>query len=207
MLSVCSVVALMLAWVRRRAYRLISCLSTWPKACIQVTGKCMRGGSGSPLITKPHVYSGRARQATRDYTQPAPTAEPGKLPVGTSYAENSIIKGPHSPDPERAPSTAALGKTSTERLLKSQVRNRLPKTRRTKTAICTFNARTLASEASVEDLLMQARKIKYVVIGLNETRRHRPLTPPMTPVKNCSLEHAIPEALAVWVSSSTRTWP
>ncbi|XGW19910.1 hypothetical protein V3C99_003613 [Haemonchus contortus] len=42
-------------------------------------------------------------------------------------------------------------------------------------AICTFNARTLASEACIEDLMMQARKIKYDVIGLTETRRHRPL--------------------------------
>nr|CDJ89022.1 LINE-1 reverse transcriptase [Haemonchus contortus] len=38
-------------------------------------------------------------------------------------------------------------------------------------AICTFNARTLASEACIEDLMMQARKIKYDVIGLTETRR------------------------------------
>ncbi|VDO19009.1 unnamed protein product [Heligmosomoides polygyrus] len=41
--------------------------------------------------------------------------------------------------------------------------------------ICTYNARTLASEASVEDLMMQARKIKYDVIGLTETRRHHAL--------------------------------
>ncbi|VDO62031.1 unnamed protein product [Heligmosomoides polygyrus] len=41
--------------------------------------------------------------------------------------------------------------------------------------IKTYNARTLASEASVEDLVMQARKIKYDVIGLPETRRHHPL--------------------------------
>ncbi|KIH61753.1 hypothetical protein ANCDUO_07969, partial [Ancylostoma duodenale] len=41
--------------------------------------------------------------------------------------------------------------------------------------VCTFNARTLASEASIEDLMMQARKIRCDVIGLTETRRHRPL--------------------------------
>ncbi|VDL76638.1 unnamed protein product [Nippostrongylus brasiliensis] len=42
--------------------------------------------------------------------------------------------------------------------------------------ICTYNARKLASDASVEDLMMQARKMKYsVIIGLTETRRHRPL--------------------------------
>ncbi|KAK6749005.1 hypothetical protein RB195_001549 [Necator americanus] len=39
--------------------------------------------------------------------------------------------------------------------------------------ICTYNARTLASEAVIEDLMMQAKKIKYDVIGLIETeRRH-----------------------------------
>ncbi|KAK6764088.1 hypothetical protein RB195_024423 [Necator americanus] len=42
-------------------------------------------------------------------------------------------------------------------------------------AICTYNARTLASEAAIEDLMMQAKKIKYDVIGLTETRRHHPL--------------------------------
>ncbi|EYC25013.1 hypothetical protein Y032_0012g1643 [Ancylostoma ceylanicum] len=41
--------------------------------------------------------------------------------------------------------------------------------------ICAFNARTLASEASIEDLMVQARKTRYDVIGLTETRRHRPL--------------------------------
>ncbi|KAK6765943.1 hypothetical protein RB195_025702 [Necator americanus] len=39
-------------------------------------------------------------------------------------------------------------------------------------AICTYNARTLVSEAAIEDLMMQAKKIKYDVIGLTETRRH-----------------------------------
>ncbi|KAK6727699.1 hypothetical protein RB195_005404 [Necator americanus] len=42
-------------------------------------------------------------------------------------------------------------------------------------AICTYNARTLASEAATEDLMMQAKKIKYDVIGLTETRRRQPL--------------------------------
>uniref|UniRef100_A0A7I4Y3X6 Creatinase_N domain-containing protein n=1 Tax=Haemonchus contortus TaxID=6289 RepID=A0A7I4Y3X6_HAECO len=40
---------------------------------------------------------------------------------------------------------------------------------------CTFNARTLASQACLEDLMMQARKNKYDVIGLTKTRRHRAL--------------------------------
>ncbi|KAK6740197.1 hypothetical protein RB195_008580 [Necator americanus] len=42
-------------------------------------------------------------------------------------------------------------------------------------AICTYNARTLASEVAIEDLMMQAKKIKYDVIGLTETRRRHPL--------------------------------
>uniref|UniRef100_A0A0K0CZE3 Endo/exonuclease/phosphatase domain-containing protein n=1 Tax=Angiostrongylus cantonensis TaxID=6313 RepID=A0A0K0CZE3_ANGCA len=37
--------------------------------------------------------------------------------------------------------------------------------------ICTYNARTLAWESSIEDLLMQARMMRYKVIGLAETRR------------------------------------
>ncbi|KAK6753801.1 hypothetical protein RB195_013029 [Necator americanus] len=39
----------------------------------------------------------------------------------------------------------------------------------------TYNARTLASEAAIEDLMMQAKKIKYDAIGLTETRRRHPL--------------------------------
>ncbi|RCN40287.1 hypothetical protein ANCCAN_13774 [Ancylostoma caninum] len=41
--------------------------------------------------------------------------------------------------------------------------------------VCTFNALTLAPEASIEHLMMQARKIRYGVIGVTGTRRHRPL--------------------------------
>uniref|UniRef100_A0A0K0DDD3 Endo/exonuclease/phosphatase domain-containing protein n=1 Tax=Angiostrongylus cantonensis TaxID=6313 RepID=A0A0K0DDD3_ANGCA len=40
--------------------------------------------------------------------------------------------------------------------------------------ICTYNARTLASESSVGDLLMQARRIRYDVISLAEARRRHP---------------------------------
>ncbi|ETN71271.1 hypothetical protein NECAME_14312 [Necator americanus] len=41
--------------------------------------------------------------------------------------------------------------------------------------IRTYNARTLASGAAIEGLMMQAKKTKYDVIGLNETRRRYPL--------------------------------
>ncbi|VDM58879.1 unnamed protein product [Angiostrongylus costaricensis] len=40
--------------------------------------------------------------------------------------------------------------------------------------ICTYNACTLASESSIEGLLMQAGKIRYDVITLAETRRLQP---------------------------------
>ncbi|VDM54814.1 unnamed protein product [Angiostrongylus costaricensis] len=40
--------------------------------------------------------------------------------------------------------------------------------------ICAYNARMLASESSIADLLMQARRIKYDVISLAETRRRQP---------------------------------
>ncbi|KAK6763250.1 hypothetical protein RB195_023820 [Necator americanus] len=42
-------------------------------------------------------------------------------------------------------------------------------------AICTYNACTLASEATTEDLMMQTKKIKYDVISLTETRQRHPL--------------------------------
>ncbi|KAK6766068.1 hypothetical protein RB195_025776 [Necator americanus] len=41
--------------------------------------------------------------------------------------------------------------------------------------ICTYNARTPASEAAIEDLMMRAKKIKYDVIGLTEARRRHTL--------------------------------
>ncbi|VDM63595.1 unnamed protein product [Angiostrongylus costaricensis] len=40
--------------------------------------------------------------------------------------------------------------------------------------ICSYNACTPASEFSIEALLMQARRIKYDVIGLAETKRRHP---------------------------------
>ncbi|KAK6734137.1 hypothetical protein RB195_017735 [Necator americanus] len=41
--------------------------------------------------------------------------------------------------------------------------------------ICTYNVRTLASEAAIEGLMMQAKKINYDIIGLTETRRRHSL--------------------------------
>ncbi|EYC37785.1 hypothetical protein Y032_0766g2174 [Ancylostoma ceylanicum] len=71
--------------------------------------------------------------------------------------------------------------------------------------ICTFNARTLASEASIEDLMVQARKIKYDIIGLTEMRRHRPLNAIFGIGEELFLEPAIVEELVELMPSSTRT--
>ncbi|VDM62048.1 unnamed protein product [Angiostrongylus costaricensis] len=88
---------------------------------------------------------------------------------------NTVKNGPHSPDSEGVPSSAALGRTSTERLLKSQGQWELPGPRRTKVTISTNNAPTLASESSIEDLFMQERRIRYDISSLAETRRRQPL--------------------------------
>ncbi|KAK6762174.1 hypothetical protein RB195_023041 [Necator americanus] len=49
-------------------------------------------------------------------------------------------------------------------------------------------ARTLESDAAIEDLMMQARKFKYDVIGLTETRRRHPLTAMYDTGENLFLE-------------------
>ncbi|KAK6749884.1 hypothetical protein RB195_002100 [Necator americanus] len=41
-------------------------------------------------------------------------------------------------------------------------------------AICTYNARMLASDVAIKNLMMQARKLKYDVLGVNETKRRHP---------------------------------
>ncbi|ETN79555.1 hypothetical protein NECAME_09764 [Necator americanus] len=73
-----------------------------------------------------------------------------------------------SPDSGGKPGTVAPGKTGL------QESYRPPKLKRTR-MICTYNARTLALEAAIEDLMMQARKVKCDVIGLTETRRRHSL--------------------------------
>uniref|UniRef100_A0A7I4YLH6 Uncharacterized protein n=1 Tax=Haemonchus contortus TaxID=6289 RepID=A0A7I4YLH6_HAECO len=61
-------------------------------------------------------------------------------------------------------------------------------------AICASKARTLASEACVEDLTMRTKKIKYDPSGLIETKRHRSLYSKLE--MNGSLEHATVDASA-----------
>uniref|UniRef100_A0A0K0D099 Endo/exonuclease/phosphatase domain-containing protein n=1 Tax=Angiostrongylus cantonensis TaxID=6313 RepID=A0A0K0D099_ANGCA len=64
---------------------------------------------------------------------------------------------------------------STKKLLKSQGQWKLPGSRKTMVTICTYNVRTLACELWIEDLLKQARRIRYDIIGLSETRRRHPI--------------------------------
>ncbi|KAK6760660.1 hypothetical protein RB195_021934 [Necator americanus] len=82
--------------------------------------------------------------------------------------QNTVIEI-ESPDYEGKPGTVAPVVTGLQESC------RLPKRKRTRMTICTYNARTLASEAAIEDLMMQTKKIKYDVIGLTETRRRHPL--------------------------------
>ncbi|KAK6727635.1 hypothetical protein RB195_005369 [Necator americanus] len=73
-------------------------------------------------------------------------------------------RSPKSHDSGGKPGTVAPGKTGLQESF------RLPKRKRTRATICTYNAQTLASNAAIEDLMMQIRKINYDVIGLTETR-------------------------------------
>ncbi|RCN49910.1 hypothetical protein ANCCAN_03945 [Ancylostoma caninum] len=65
---------------------------------------------------------------------------------------------------------------------------------------------TLASEASIKDLMMQARKIRYDVIGLTETRRHRPLNATIDSGEELFLAACDSRGVGRSETSSTRTW-
>ncbi|ETN75422.1 hypothetical protein NECAME_12408 [Necator americanus] len=73
-----------------------------------------------------------------------------------------------SSDSGGKPGTVAPGRTGLQESC------RLQKRKRTRMAICTYNARTLASEAAIEDLMMQAKKTKYDVIGLTDDETTSP---------------------------------
>ncbi|KAK6743387.1 hypothetical protein RB195_010567 [Necator americanus] len=121
----------------------------------------MGGGVESPPTNKLHMST----PGERNFSQKLMGLEACKLPMGFKifYAKHSNRK--ESPDSGGNPGTVAPGSTGLQESC------RLPKRKRTRMAICTYNARTLASEAAIEDLMMQAKKIKYDVIGLTETRR------------------------------------
>ncbi|VDM56801.1 unnamed protein product [Angiostrongylus costaricensis] len=92
-----------------------------------------------------------------------------------------------------------------ERLLKSQGQWTQPGFQRTMVKICTYNPRTLASESSMEDSLVQARRIKHDVIGLAETRRRQPFKAVYDSGEKLLLgtEHATVEKSAALAFSST----
>ncbi|KAK6742512.1 hypothetical protein RB195_010028 [Necator americanus] len=100
----------------------------------------------------------------RKFSQKFMVLEACNLLVGFKiFTQNSNRK--ESSDSGGKLGTVAPGRTGLQESC------RLPKRKRTRMAICTYNARTLASEAAIEDLMMQVKKIKYDVIGLTETRR------------------------------------
>ncbi|KAK6764597.1 hypothetical protein RB195_024790 [Necator americanus] len=66
--------------------------------------------------------------------------------------------------------------------------------------ICIYNACTVVSDAAIEDLMIQARRIKYDVIGLTETIRSHPLSTVDEMEKNCSEEHVTVEELTIFVA-------
>ncbi|KAK6740719.1 hypothetical protein RB195_008892 [Necator americanus] len=111
--------------------------SVWPKACNQVTGRCKGGGLESPPTNKLHMST----PGERKFSQKLMGLEACNLPMGK-------------------PGTVAPGSTELQESC------RLPKRKRTRMAICTYNARTLASEAAIEDLMMQAKKINRGVGGV-----------------------------------------
>ncbi|KAK6740639.1 hypothetical protein RB195_008854 [Necator americanus] len=143
---------------------IVSRTSVRPKACNQLTGRCKGGGLESPPTNKLHMST----LGERKFSQKPMGLEACNLPVGFKFhAKNSNRK--ESPDSGRKPGTVAPGRTGLQESC------RLPKRKRTRMTICTYNARTLASEAAIKDLMVQAKKIKYDVIGLTETRRRHSL--------------------------------
>ncbi|KAK6751532.1 hypothetical protein RB195_003122 [Necator americanus] len=86
-----------------------------------------------------------------------------------------------------------------------QESSRLAKRKRTRMTIYTYNARTLASDAAIEDLIMQAGKFTYEVIGLTETRRRHQLNAVYDNRKELFLGTTV-KVLVKLASSSTRVW-
>ncbi|ETN77391.1 hypothetical protein NECAME_11090 [Necator americanus] len=103
-------------------------------------------------------------------------------PARRSGRKPAINNRKESPDSGGKPGTVAPGRTGL------QESYRLPKRKGTRMAICTYNARTLAAEAAIEDLMVQAKKIKYDVIGLTETGRRHPLNAAYETGEELSLE-------------------
>ncbi|KAK6762311.1 hypothetical protein RB195_023140 [Necator americanus] len=121
--------------------------SFWPKACNLLTGRCKGGGLESPPTNKLHI----SIPGEQKFSQKLMALKACNLPMGFKFfACHSNRK--ESPDSGGKPGTVEPGRTGL------QESYRLPKRKRTRMTICTYNARILASEAAIEDLMMQARK-------------------------------------------------
>ncbi|ETN86327.1 hypothetical protein NECAME_16409 [Necator americanus] len=72
--------------------------------------------------------------------------------------------------------------------------------------ICTYNARTLASQAAIEDLVMQAEKIKYDVIGLTEKSDVYPLNTVYETGEELFMGTCDSRGVGEMASSSARVW-
>ncbi|KAK6762178.1 hypothetical protein RB195_023046 [Necator americanus] len=136
-----------------------------------VVGELSKVSAGSNEILQAEQEKDKCEERNDEnssiFRQQASSVERRKDATAQKMQEASDRK--ESPDSGGKPGTVAPGGTGLQESC------RLPKRKRTRMAICTYNARTLVSEVAIEDLMMQAKKIKYDVIGLTETRRRHPL--------------------------------
>uniref|UniRef100_A0A0K0CVY5 Rab3 GTPase-activating protein catalytic subunit n=1 Tax=Angiostrongylus cantonensis TaxID=6313 RepID=A0A0K0CVY5_ANGCA len=123
-----------------------------------------------------------------------------------SNGKHGEICGPHFPDQERAPDTATLDMTITERMLKFQNHSRPPKYRRTKVMIGNYIALSLAFQSSIEDFAMQTTRMWYNVIGLAETRRRDSFNAVYDTREEVFSEYATVEESVASAFLSTRVW-
>nr|CDJ82335.1 unnamed protein product [Haemonchus contortus] len=112
-----------------------------------------QGGSSSEG-TAPPTTKRPSKETAAQRPSAAATQSRGQGGSSSKETVHPITKRPTKETVTQRPSAAAT--TATRR----SSQNRLPKRRRTKMSICIFNARTLASETCVEDLMIQARKTK-----------------------------------------------
>ena len=86
-------------------------------------------------------------------------------------------QGPESPARMSRPLTSATDTANSDRLQQSRegrltFRNRTRKRPTTKLVICSYNARTLRTQADLDMLMESLQHIKYDVIALQETKRN-----------------------------------
>ncbi|KAK6761997.1 hypothetical protein RB195_022914 [Necator americanus] len=128
---------------------LVSRTSVRPKACNKVTGRCKGGGLESPpanklLISTPGEWK---------FSQKLTGLEACNLLMGFKFFFAYYSNRKESPDSGGKPGTVAQGRTGL------QESYRLPKRKRNRMTICTYNTRTLVSEAAIEDLMTQGDQV------------------------------------------------